>query len=123
MAVNIPILTWGDRNYKVKAARAEASLAKFEFEETCEKVELQVSQNRRKVQEAQERYNASVSSQAEADENLRYATLGMKEGVIPVSNVLQAQTAWLSAKTNLISAEIDLRLSYVYLKKSLGQIK
>ena len=123
VAVNIPILTWGDRNYKVKAARAEASLAKFEFEETCEKVELQVSQNRRKVQEAQERYNASVSSQAEADENLRYATLGMKEGVIPVSNVLQAQTAWLSAKTNLISAEIDLRLSYVYLKKSLGQIK
>jgi len=58
----------------------------------------------------------------EADENLRYATLGMKEGVIPVSNVIEAQTAWLAAKTNLLSADIDLRLAYVYLRKATGTI-
>lgn len=123
VAVSMPILTWGDRSYKVKAAKAESAAAKFNLEETREKIELQVSQNRQKVSEAHERYVASASSQEEADENLRYATLGMKEGVIPVSNVLEAQTAWLSAKTNLISADIDLRLAYVYLKKSLGTIR
>lgn len=123
VAVNIPILTWGDRSYKVRAAKAEAQAARFRFDETREKIELQVSQCRQKVREAQERYGASLSSQEEADENLRYANLGLSEGVIPVSNVLEAQTAWLSAKTNLISSEIDLRLSYLYLKKSLGQIK
>ena len=32
-----------------------------------------------------------------ADENLRYAKLGFMEGVIPTSNVLEAQTAWLSS--------------------------
>ena len=123
VAVNIPILTWGNRSYKVRAAKAEAQVARFNFDETREKIELQVSQSRQKVREAQERYSASLSSQDEADENLRYANLGLSEGVIPVSNVLEAQTAWLSAKTNLISSEIDLRLSYLYLKKSLGQIK
>lgn len=123
VAVKVPILTWHDRTYKVKAAQAEATIARMEFEETCEMVELQVSQSRQKVREAQERYTASLSSQAEADENMRYATLGLKEGVIPVSNVIEAQTAWLSARTNLISAEIDLRLSNLYLKKSMGQIK
>lgn len=123
VAVNLPILTWGDRNYKVKAARAEATAARFNLEETREKIELQVSQSRQKVREAMEKYTASVSSQTEADENLRYATLGLKEGVIPVSNVIEAQTAWLSARTNLISADIDLRLAYVYLRKSLGTIK
>lgn len=82
-----------------------------------------MSQSRQKVREARERYAASLSSQEEADENLRYAELGLSEGVIPVSNVLEAQTAWLKAKTGLISSEIDLRLSYLYLKKSLGQIK
>lgn len=122
VAVNIPLLTWGDRSYKTKAAKAEAAAARFEFDETREKIELQVSQNRQKVHEARERYAASLSSQAEADENLRYATLGLKEGVIPLSNVLEAQTAWLSAKANLISADIDLRLAYVYLRKSLGTI-
>lgn len=123
VVVNIPIVTWGDRSYKVKAAKAEAVAARFEFEETSEKIELQVWQCRQKIREARERYSASVSSQTEADENLRYATLGPKEGVIPVSNVLEAQTAWLSAKSNLIAADIDLRLAYVYLNKSLGIIK
>lgn len=123
VAVSVPILTWGDRSYKVRAAKAETQVARFHFDETREKIELQVSQSRQKVREAHERYNASLSSQEEADENLRYANLGLSEGVIPVSNVLEAQTAWLSAKTNLISSEIDLRLSYLYLKKALGQIK
>lgn len=123
VVVNIPIVTWGDRSYKVKAAKAEAVAARFEYEETREKIELQVWQCRQKIREARERYSASVSSQTEADENLRYATLGLKEGVIPVSNVLEAQTAWLSAKSNLIAADIDLRLAYVYLNKSLGIIK
>lgn len=116
VAVNIPIVTWGDRSYKVRAAKAEAQTARLHFDETREKIELQVSQSRQKVHEAHERYDASLSSQEEADENLRYANLGFNEGVIPVSNVLEAQTAWLSAKTNLISSEIDLKLSYLYLK-------
>lgn len=123
VAVNIPIVTWGDRSYKVKAAQAEAAAARFELEETREKIELQVAQSRQKVREAHERYSTSLSSQAEADENLRYATLGLKEGVIPVSNVIEAQTAWLSAKTNLIAADIDMRLAQLYLQKSLGQIR
>lgn len=123
VAVSIPILTWGDRNYKVSAAKAEAAAARFEFDETREKIELQISQNRQKVIEARQRYAASVSSQTAADENLRYATLGLREGVIPVSNVIEAQTAWLAARTSLISADIDLRMAYVYLKKSLGTIR
>lgn len=123
VVLSVPIITWGDRSYKVRAAKAEAQTARFHFDETREKIELQVSQSRQKVREAHERYDASLSSQEEADENLRYANLGLSEGIIPVSNVLEAQTAWLSAKTNLISSEIDLRLSYLYLKKALGQIK
>lgn len=123
VAVNIPLVTWGDRGYKVKAARAEAAAARFELDETREKIGLQVSQSRRRVVEAREKHAAAVSSQVSADENLRYATLGLKEGVIPVSNVLEAQTAWLSAKTTLITSGIDLRLAYVYLRKSLGTIK
>lgn len=123
VAVNIPLVTWGDRSYKVKAAKAEAAAARLEFDETREKIELQVAQNRRKMKEARQRYSASLSGLAEADENLRYAMLGLKEGVIPLSNVLEAQTAWLKANTGLISSEIDLRLADVYLRKSLGAIR
>jgi len=40
-----------------------------------------------------------------------------------VSNVIEAQTAWLSARTTLITSDIDLRMARVYLDKSLGNIK
>ena len=121
--VNNPIVTWGERCYKVKAARAEEKLAHYRLEETREKVELQVNQSRQKVEEASERLRTATRSREEADENLRYATLGLQEGVIPVSNVLEAQTAWLSAHSEYVSAQIDLRLADLYLHKSLGTLK
>lgn len=120
--VNIPLVTWGERSYKVKAARAEAARARYQLEETREKIELQVNQSRQKLEEATERLHTAERSREEADENLRHATLGLQEGVIPVSNVLEAQTAWLSAHSTYVSAQIDLRLADLYLRKSRGTL-
>lgn len=121
--VNIPIVTFGERVYKVKAARAEAATVMLKLDETREKVELQVSQNRQKVQEAAERLQTARRSCEEADENLRYATLGMREGVIPVSNVLEAQTAWLKSHSEHVVSQIDLKLANLYLLKAAGRIE
>ena len=63
-----------------------------------------------------------MQSMDEADENLRHATLGMKEGVIPVSNVLEAQTAWLGAHSQCVEARVDVRLAEVYLEKAKGEV-
>ncbi len=120
VAVNIPIVTFGERFYKVRAAKAQAELTALKFDETREKIILQVNQNMQKVEEANERLLTAKRSVNEADENLRYATLGLKEGVIPVINVLEAQTAWLKAHSTHVSSQIDLRLANLYLLKSTG---
>lgn len=123
VVVKIPVVTWGERHHKVQIARHEAAIAAYQFEEAAEKVELQVTQSRQKIREAAERYAAAERSQTEADENLRCATLGMQEGVIPVSNVLEAQTAWLAAHSERLSARIDCMLADLYLRKALGTLK
>ena len=123
VVLKVPILTWGDRIYKVKQAKAEAQMAEIRYEETREKISLQVNQNQEKLQEAQKRLATAMRSQDQADENLRMANLGMQEGVIPVSNVLQAQTAWLSAHSTLVDAQIDVRLADLYLSKAKGILK
>lgn len=122
IVVNVPLVTSGERFYKVKAARAEAASSRFQLEETREKVELQVNQSRQKVREAAERLLTARRGCEEADENLRYATLGLQEGVIPVSNVLEAQTAWLKSHSERVSSQIDLRLANLYLLKSTGTL-
>lgn len=121
IAVSMPVLTWGERSYKVKAAKAEAAMSRYELAETEEKVELQVNQCCRKLQEACERMAVAGKSREEADENLRHAEFGMKEGVVPVSNLLEAQTAWLAAHSESVSASIDMQLAEVYLNKAIGK--
>ena len=46
----------------------------------------------------------------------------MKEGVITLSNVMEAQTAWLKAKSEWVNALIDVRLANLYLRKAIGII-
>lgn len=122
ITLNVPILTWGDRFYKVKSAKAEALMHRYETEEVKEKIELQVNQCRQKLQESMERYQTTLRSVDEAEENLRYANLGMKEGVITLSNVMEAQTAWLKAKSEWVNAQVDVRLANLYLRKAVGSI-
>lgn len=38
------------------------------------------------------------------------------------SNLLEAQTAWLTAKSDKIEAEIDAKMSEIYLQKAVGQL-
>ena len=122
ITLNVPILTWGDRSYKVKSAKAEALMHRYETEEVKEKIELQVNQCRQKLQESMERYQTTLRSVDEAEENLRYANLGMKEGVITLSNVMEAQTAWLKAKSEWVNAQVDVRLANLSLRKAVGSI-
>lgn len=123
MMVKIPVFHWGEGIYKVKAAKAEANIAQYKLDDVKEKVELQVTQATYKVNEATKKLAMAEKNMAKADENLRYANLGFQEGIIPTSNVLEAQTAWLSAQSGKIDAQIDVKMSEIYLNKSMGTLK
>lgn len=122
VAVQIPIWNWGEGVYKVKAAKAEARIAEYQLDDAKEKIELQVNQSVFKVNEAAKKLSMSQKNMEKANENLRYATLGFEEGVIPALNLLEAQTAWVSAQSDKIDAQIDVKLTEIYLQKSLGQL-
>ncbi|KAA6346044.1 hypothetical protein EZS27_006424 [termite gut metagenome] len=122
LTMQLPLWNWGQGLYKVKAAKAEARIAHYQLETAKEKIELQVNQSVFKVTEAAKKLSMTNRNLEKANENLRYATLGFEEGVLPASNVLEAQTAWLSAQSEKIDAQIDVRLTEVYLKKALGEL-
>ena len=122
VTVSLPIWHWGEGIYKVKAAKSEARIAQYQLQDAREKIELQVNQSAFKVNEAAKKLIMAEKNLEKADENLRYATLGFEEGVIPASNVLEAHTAWLSAQSEKIDAQIDVKLTEIYLKKAMGQL-
>ncbi|MDR0973931.1 MAG: TolC family protein [Prevotellaceae bacterium] len=111
---------WGGRRHKVRAARSEANIARYRLEDAREKVELQVRQAAYQVDEAAKKWQLAVSNRDKAAENLHYADVGFREGVMSVTNVMEAQTAWLQARSALIDAWIDVQLTEVCLQKALG---
>lgn len=121
--VSAPLFEWGENKYKIRAAKSEAAIAKYELEEAKEKIELQVNQQSFRVKEAEKTLARARKNCESADENMKTANAGFKEGVIPTSDLLAAQTAWVSAHSEVIDAEINARLTQVYLKKSLGTLE
>ena len=121
--VRVPIWNWGDVMYKVRASKGATTIANLELAEARELIELQVNQNTFRVNEANKKLTMAQANTARADENLRTANLGYKEGVITLTTVMEAQTAWLQAQSQKIDAEIDVKLSQVDLQKSLGTLE
>ena len=122
VSLKVPIWHWKEGFYKVNAAKAEAAIARYKYEDTSEKIALQVNQGSYKVKDAAKRLALANKNIEKADENLRTARLGLDEGVISTSNVLEAQTAWVSAQSNKIDAQIDVKLACTYLMKAMGTL-
>ena len=118
--LQVPVWNWLDSKYKVRASKAATRMADMELADMQEKISLQITQSRFKVAEADKKLAMAEKNIASADENLRSAQVGFREGVMESTDVLAAQTAWQQAQSQLIDAQIDVRLARVNLDKALG---
>lgn len=118
--VKIPLWHWGGDYAKYRAAAVDETVMRLRLDDAREMVNLQVSQASYKAQEAYKTYHTTLTNLESADENLRTATVGFREGVVTSDDVMAAQTAWLKANSENIDAMIDVRLSNTYLSKVLG---
>lgn len=118
--VKVP-LNFVSSSSRLSVAKAQTRIKKFELDEAMEKIKLQINQSSYKLTEAQKKHASAQKNVDKADENLRYANAGFEEGVIAASDVMAAHTAWLSAHSELIDAQIDIILCRIYLNKALGR--
>lgn len=120
--LTIPIWHWGANYNKYRAARSATNAQRILLDDLEEKVQLQVNQAKFKFQEAFRTYDMAKANMTSAEENLRCAEAGFKEGVLTANDVILAQTGWLQANSEKIDAEIGIRLCSVYLSKVLGTL-
>lgn len=111
--VKVPLSGWWEGTYRRNSAKAETRIKTLEWQDAREKIELQVNQSVYKVNEAGKKLIASSRNMENAEENLRRANFGFEEGVIPALNLMEAQTAWVSARSSLIDAQIEVKLTEV----------
>jgi outer membrane protein TolC len=123
VVAHIPLFHFGEKLHTLNAAKSQYRMATLQLEEAKEKMELQIKQNSFKTIESIKKQTTTQRNIDQAEENLRYATEGFEAGVITSTDLLAAQTAWLSAKSENIDAIIDVKLCNLYLEKSQGMLK
>lgn len=120
--LTVPIWHWGGNYNKYRAAKVETDVQRLALDDAETKIDLQVSQAKYSYEEAYKTYAMTLSNMEKAQENLRSAQIGFREGVLTTDDVIAAQTAWLQANSEKIDAEIGIQLCKVYLSKVLGTL-
>lgn len=123
VVLNVPIFHWGERQATLRAAKVEQRIATLKMEEAKEKISLQVRQAQFKVNEANRRVAMTQRNIEKAEENLKVANDGFKEGILSASDMLEAQALWQSAISENIDARMEAMLSDSNLKKVLGELR
>lgn len=120
VVVNIPICHAEDF-LAVKAAKHKRNEVQYELEEAKNAIELQVNKLNYELEVANKKLVQARSNLLNAEENLRLANESFEAGVISSSDLMAAQTAWMSAKSEVVDAEIEIRMDYLYLQQALGK--
>lgn len=123
VTLHLPVWNWLESRYKIRASKAATAMAKLTLADMDEKVDLQISQSRFRLKEARKKLDMAMKNLTSAEENLRCANLGFKEGVMTITDVMEAQTAWQQAQSQKIDAEIGVVEGTVALRKALGQLR
>lgn len=121
VVVNVPI-AHADDILRYKAAKHAAKAVEMKTEETRELLTLQTTQANQKLTEAQQKIALARLTQNNAAEVLRMAQESYEAGMITASELMQAQTAWLAAASDLVDAETEAKTTETQLRKYLGKL-
>lgn len=122
VVVNVPIVH-ADDILRYKAAKHTANAVSLKIEETRDLLTLQTTQANQKLTEAQQKIVLARLTQNNAAEVLRMAQESFTAGLITASELMQAQTVWLAAASDLVDAEVEAKTTETQLRKYLGKLE
>ena len=121
--LKVPIITFGERIYKARSAKARYQIAQTEQQDLTEKMQLELAQADNNYSEAQTELGITERNLEQAEENMRLIRKQYDAGTEPLSQLLDAQAQWQQASANLVKAKCQLQVAYTKLLKAQGTLK
>ena len=121
--LKVPILTFGERIYKTRSAKARHQIAQTEQQNLTEQMQLELAQANNNFTEAQTELSITERSLQQAEENMRLARQQYDVGMEPLSQLLDAQAMWQQASADHVKAKCQLQVAYTKLLKAQGILK
>ena len=121
--ISFPLFEGGRVKGKLIQARADLQQYEISLRDTEEKASYEVRQAMLVLKDAEELIVSQKENVKQAEEGLRLAELGFKNGVNTQLEVMDAQTALDLARKNYLSAVYNYNIAVVMLEKATGTLK
>ena len=121
--LKVPVITFGERFYKARSAKARYQIAQTEQQNLTEQMQLELAQADNNFAEAQTETTITQRNLEQAEENMRLARKQYNVGTEPLSQLLDAQAAWQQASANYVRAQCQLQVAYTKLLKAQGILR
>lgn len=122
LSVNIPLFHWGEGIRKVKKAKIEVENALLETNRVSELLDLEARRAATNLSDGWGLIESAGIALAQANENLRVMQDRYEESVSTLTDLLDAQTQWQQAKSNLIEARTQYQIDLTAWKKASGNL-
>ena len=123
LAVKIPIFHWGESRKKVRKARYELHNAQLDLQKNARLMSLEVEQAVRNVKDGYRLIQTAELALRQAEENLRVMRNRHAAQMAPLTDLLDAQSQWQQAESNLIEAQTQYRIYETEYLRSTGTLE
>ena len=110
LTLSVPLFHWGENLKKIKKAKIEVHNSELAYEKNMRLMSIEV---RQAVQNVTDSHNMVESAQLSCDlnqENLRVMRERYECGLSSLSDLLQNESLWVEAQSNLIEAKTQLKI-------------
>ena len=121
LTVSVPIFDWGKRSEKVREQQYRIFAQEHQLKESKEIISLQVQQSILQLNQNARRVKLAELSLEQAEENLRLSRDRLQAGTIVGKDVLDAQTIWQQAFSNVIESKVAYKIGEANLRRALGE--
>ena len=110
LSVSLPIFHWGAELKKVKKAKLDLSDAKLQLQQNERGMRVEVHRAVQNVTDSQRMVETATVGRQQADENLRVMRQKFDNQMCTMTDLLDAQSQWQQARSNLIEAQTQLKI-------------
>lgn len=111
LVVKVPIFHWGKEQRNVKKTRLATQQAELTLLRTTRQLGIEVRQAVQNVTDGYRMTETAQKAQQQADENLRVMKSRYDNGITTLTDLLDAESQWQSAHSNLIEAQTQYCIS------------
>lgn len=120
VSLSVPIFHWGEGFKKVKKAKMEVENAQLEYDYNRKLMELQARQTYNNYIDGFKLIESAEKAYSEADLNLKMMREQYESGLMRLTDLLEAQSQWHTACSNLIEAKTQLKMNEVDYLRCIG---